>query len=377
MISDAFTQADYAISITDPEGILIRVNGAYLRLYGIPDEAMVLGRTHDILRSPDTPEPVLREMRDALVSGRAWRGNVIHSAFDGTPVSIQLTVTPIRRKDRIVGHMRFALDRSRQVLLEQELFHANRLAVLGTLGAGLAHELNNPLAGILLDAGCLKESAERIPEPEVRRAAFEASQSILRGAERMRRVLEELLLYARKDADAPRSAIALSDLLRDSLLFLERQLQARGIGIRVECEAGISVMGNRTQLESILHNLLANSRDAFASHPGPGMRIALHAAFLEEEGNVLIRYRDNAGGIDPGILDRIFDPFFTTKGGQGTGLGLAISRQMVERHGGAIECASRDGETEFRIRLPARRDAPGDGPAGADDRAQSARPPLV
>jgi PAS domain S-box-containing protein len=374
LISDAFTQSDYAIDITDPDGVLLQVNKAYLRLYKIPEESRILGRTQRLIRSPETPESVYQDMWAALKAGRAWRGELTNRAFDGTPVFIHLTITPIRRQGRIVGYMGFSLDRGPQMMLEQELFHANKLAILGTWGAGLAHELNNPLASILLDAECMRELAERIPEASARQAALDASQSVIRGAERMRRVLEHLLLYAKKDTATARSTIDLSNLLQDSLLFLERQLRGRGIEIRVACEAGVYITGNRTQLESILHNLLGNSRDAFASHPRSDKWIVLTAEFLEDEAIAMIRYRDNAGGIDPAILDRIFEPFFTTKGGEGTGLGLAISRQVVERHGGAIECASAGEETEFRIRLPAQRgDASGEVTAVRADGGWTAR----
>jgi PAS domain S-box-containing protein len=372
MISDAFTQSEYAINITDPEGILLQVNEAYLRLYKIPDASLVLGKTQKVIRSPDTPASVYKDMWATIKAGGVWRGNLANRALDGSPVFIHLTISPVRREGRIVGYMGFSLDRFQQMILEQQLFHANKLVVLGTLGAGLAHELNNPLASILLDAEYLREAVAQIPGEEARKAALEASDSVIRGAERMRRVLEHLLMYSKKDSAATPSTIALGNLLQDSLLFLERQLRSRGIDIILDAGPDLYVTGNRTQLESVLHNLLGNSRDAFAAHEKPGKRISMRVEYLEEPGMAQIRYRDNAGGIPPAILDRVFEPFFTTKGGEGTGLGLSISRQVVQQHGGDIECVSEEGETEFRIRLPATFGDASKGGQAARERMQSA-----
>lgn len=353
MIQDAFTQSDYAINITDPNGILLKVNEAYLRLYKVPDKKLILGKTQKVIRSPFTPDAVYKDMWDTIKAGLVWRGEMGNRALDGSDVFIHLTISPIRRNGEIVGYMGFSIDRAQQVMMERQLFHANKLAVLGTLGAGLAHELNNPLASILLDAEYLKEAIAAIPDPGSRKDAMAAADSVIRGSERMRRVLEHLLKYSKKDSQAAPERIDLKSLLDDSLLFVERQLRSRGIDIQVEAHEGIRIMGNRTQLESVIHNLFANSRDAFA-HCGSGpKRIRIATEPLTATNQVAIEYRDNAGGIHPDILHRIFEPFFTTKDGEGTGLGLAISRQVLAQHGGSIICESSDGETLFRLILPA------------------------
>ena len=114
-----------------------------------------------------------------------------------------------------------------------------------------------------------------------------------------------------------------------------------------------ALRASRTQLESVIHNLLSNSRDAFATSGTESKRISIACEFLESERMVRMEYRDNAGGISQEVMSRIFEPFFTTKGGEGTGLGLAISSKIIADHGGSIHCESQDGETRFRILLPA------------------------
>src|SRR3954463_9755565 len=97
MIQDAFTQSDYAINITDPKGILLKVNDAYLRLYKINDESQILGQTQRIIRSPFTPDSVYKDMWKTISEGKVWRGEMGNRTLDGNDVFIHLTISPIRR----------------------------------------------------------------------------------------------------------------------------------------------------------------------------------------------------------------------------------------------------------------------------------------
>jgi PAS domain S-box-containing protein len=347
----AFTQADYAVNLTDKLGALIKVNQAYLDLYKFPSDSEILGKSQRIIRSPHTPDAVYREMWNTISSGETWRGNLTNIAKDGSDVFVHLTITPIRENGKIVGYMGFTLDRGQQVLLEKQLFHANKLVVLGTMGAGLAHELNNPLASILLDAEFLQEIFQTPGKPIDWPTALSASTSLIMGVERIKKVLEHLLAYSRKEGPQQHSTLSVMQLIQDSFLFIERQFSNRGIAIEISMDEEIFISGNRTQLESIIHNLLHNSRDAFEGRTGEKkVNIQVRKG---SDGFVVIEFRDNAGGISEKNLPHIFEPFFTTKGeAEGTGLGLAISKKIVAEHGGSIECESKGGTTLFRIHLP-------------------------
>jgi PAS domain S-box-containing protein len=353
LLDRAFTQADYAINITDTQGKLVKVNQAYLDLYKFGSETEVLGKTQRVIRSPHTPDAVYRDMWSTIQSGETWRGNLSNVAKDGSEVFVHLTISAVREDSAIVGYMGFSLDRAQQVLLEKELFHANKLVVLATMGAGLAHELNNPLASILLDAEYLKDIFAAPGQPIDFPSARSAATSVIQGVERMKKVLEHLLLYSRKDTSQRFSTLTMSQLIEDSFIFIERQMRSRSIAIEVEVDGDIYVSGNRTQLESVVHNLLSNSRDAFDGRKTGEKRIRIRA-YKEKPGLVALEYTDNAGGIPKPILDRVFEPFFTTKKErEGTGLGLAISRKIVAEHGGSILCESTGETTTFRITLPA------------------------
>ncbi len=352
MIEKAFTQAEYAINITDETGTLLKVNQAYLNLYKFGNESEVIGKRQNMIRSPLTPANVYKTMWATITSGQTWRGEISNKAKDGSEVFIHLTITPIRDGDKIVGYMGFSLDRGQQVLLERQLFHANKLVILGTLGASLAHELNNPLASILLDAEFLRDV---LSEPGAKidsASAQSAANSVIKGAERMKKVVEHLLIYSRRETNIGHSTVTLSNLIKDSFLFLEKQLKNRGIEIDLDVDEKLFVVGNKTQLESVVHNLLSNSRDAFETASIKTKKIFIQAEMCSD-GFVCLHYRDNAGGIPPEILNRIYEPFFTTKREtEGTGLGLSITRKIIMEHGGRIECESELEETRFRIWLP-------------------------
>jgi PAS domain S-box-containing protein len=356
MIEEAFTQAEYAINITDTEGKLLRVNRAYLNLYKFAHEAQILGKTQRIIRSTHTPERLYRDMWTTIKDGHTWRGELINKASDGSDVYVHLTISPLRRDGQIVGYMGFSLDRAQQVMLERQLLHANKLMVLGTLGAGIAHEMNNPLASILLDAEYLKEWHANPQGKRDEKSALAASDSVIRGVERMRRVLQHLLLYSKRETSTDFGTIPVRELIEDSFLFVERQLTNRGIELKIEVEGDLHVQGNRTHLESVIHNLLGNSRDAFetaATDPQRGPQSISLKASLAEDNCVAIDYEDNAGGIPSEYMERIFEPFFTTKPeGKGTGLGLALSRKIMADHGGSIHVDSENGRTHFKLILP-------------------------
>lgn len=351
LLVKAFTQADYAVNLTDTAGILVRVNQAYLDLYRFGSDSEILGQSQRIIRSSHTPDAVYREMWNCITGGHTWRGNLTNVAKDGTERFVHLTITPIRENGAIVGYMGFSLDRAQQVMLEKQLFHANKLVVLGTMGAGLAHELNNPLASILLDAEYLQEIFEKPEAPIDWNTALSASTSLIKGVERIKKVLEHLLVYSRKEGPQRHSTLSMLQLIQESFLFIERQFSNRGISIAIDAKEDVLISGNRTQLESIIHNLLHNSRDAFEGRTGE-KNVVIRIS-KGTDGFAVIEYRDNAGGISSHNLPHIFEPFFTTKGEkEGTGLGLAISKKIVAEHGGTIDCQSGEGETLFRIQLP-------------------------
>ncbi len=230
---------------------------------------------------------------------------------------------------------------------QEQVMRSARLAAVGRLSAGVAHEIGNPLAAIrgLLD---LMQAGELDPDEEA-----EFVRRIQRETERIHHTIRDLLDFSRSGpVTEPRveSSADLSEVVGDTVKLVDRQTRFRDIELAVALDDDLPrVRGDHERLRQLLLNLLFNAADAIG---GRG-RIQVFAS--NGGGVVQLRIEDDGPGIDPAILDQVFDPFVTTKpAGQGTGLGLAVCHTIVERLGGSIEAANRDqGGAAFAVTLPA------------------------
>lgn len=243
---------------------------------------------------------------------------------------------------------------------QHTLVRAEKLASLGTLLSGVAHELNNPLSNISSSAQILKEEPDA--EPGFHRQLVE---DIDAETQRARRIVRALLDYA-GDREFKRQRVALADLVEETLRFLKAKRPA-GVEVRVDINPDLAVNGDRPRLQHVLLNLIINAYDAMGEEGE--LRIAARAGVVGK-GDALpaqsgqcrpgaavvdLTLADSGPGIPPALLARVFDPFFTTKPiGQGNGLGLFITHEIVEEHGGCIAAVNRpEGGGEFCVRLPA------------------------
>jgi len=219
------------------------------------------------------------------------------------------------------------------------------LAQLGEMGATLAHEIRNPLAGIKGYAQLI----DKRPRDE-RNSGF--ARRIVAEAQRMETLVSDLLAYARMSRD-PISAVNLGKVISRSAELLRHEAQTRHLQIAEECPEDLQVKGNGDSLGQVLLNLGKNAIQAMSD--GGSLRIAAVAG----GDRVVITVSDTGAGISPEDMPKIFEPFFTTKA-KGTGLGLALCRKIVQEHGGSIEVLSAVGEgTSVIVTLPARRNPQG------------------
>lgn len=256
---------------------------------------------------------------------------------------------------------------------QHTLVRAEKLASLGTLLSGVAHELNNPLSNISSSAQILKEdlSAEDTapasqtppsPTPHFHRQLIE---DIDAETLRARRIVRALLDYA-GDREFKRAHVALAELVQETLRFLKSR-RPQGVDVQVDIAPELSVSGDRPRLQQVLLNLILNAFDAMGEHGllrvsaqtgivGKGDALPPHPGQCRPGSRVIdLSLSDSGPGIPEALLERIFDPFFTTKAvGQGSGLGLFIAFEIIEEHGGCLSVANRpQGGAAFRIRLPA------------------------
>jgi len=256
------------------------------------------------------------------------------------------------------NHVLDELERRRHTLVRAE-----KLASLGTLLSGVAHELNNPLSNISSSAQILKEDPDAAP-------GFRAQliEDIDTETLRARRIVRALLDYA-GDREFKPAKVGLAELVEETLRFLKSK-RPPGVEIRVDIAPELAVRGDRPRLQQVLLNLIVNAWDAIVEINPVGGELNISArAGMSGKGDAFsalsgqcrpgsavidLTLADNGPGIPPELLSRIFDPFFTTKAvGHGSGLGLFITHEIIEEHGGCIGAANRtEGGAEFRIRLP-------------------------
>ena len=239
---------------------------------------------------------------------------------------------------------------------QEQLVQAGKLATLGELTTGIAHELNNPLNNIGLFVGNAidlieLDSIESSPE-RILRELYSTMQQVRKATE----IITHLRTFGRA-ASVSYEPVVIERVIRSAVSLIQEQLRLRQIEVRLQfSEEDVVVIGNPIQLEQVFLNLLTNARDALADMPQKDITITctLSPDFVE------IRVQDTGAGIPAAIEPRIFDPFFTTKEvGAGTGLGLSITYSIIQEHQGNILLESHDGRGAlFLIQLPRTRELP-------------------
>ncbi len=213
---------------------------------------------------------------------------------------------------------------------QAQLVQAEKLATIGTLAGGVAHEINNPLTAILTNSQILKMTAEK--------EDIDSIELIEEGAKRCQSIIQKLMKYARKIPESDTLvSININTIVKNVTNFLMYQLKQDNITLAVQDENnGLEVLGNQNEIEQVLTNLILNAKDAIKQTDRKKGDVTVKVA--EAKGTVQISVLDTGVGIKEENISKIFDPFFTTKDvGKGTGLGLAVSHGIVEKHHGRFE----------------------------------------
>lgn len=252
---------------------------------------------------------------------------------------------------RIAAHLRVKQLLEERRRMDEYLMEREKLSALGLLVSGVAHDLNNPLAGILGHTQLLLED-ESEPEKQM------LLRRVLSEVQRCNRIVGDLLSFARR-RPAERREVDVTGVLQDTVELRERQLRGAGVRLRVEVEEGLpGVWGDPHQLQQVFLNILINAEHALRQS-GELLRLEARTAPPSSELGatsewVEVTFHNDGPPIPPEVLPRIFDPFVTTKPEEeGTGLGLAICRRIVREHGGEVEVHSGAEGTTFRVVLPA------------------------
>jgi len=298
--------------------------------------------------TPNFAEGPQRQAADVVVGGER-KGTV--EVFYAQPRPV-MDAGPFLAEERslideIARQVGFVLDRrddeEEKVRLQEQLRHADRLATIGQLAAGTAHELNEPLGSILGFAELIKNSQRMSKQTR------SDLDKIIEAALHAREIIRKLMIFSRQ-MPTQKASVRLNDLVEKGLAFLEPRCLKEGIRLKREIDRDLpEIVGDASQLHQVLVNLVVNAIQAM---PEGG---TLTVRTSDRNGEVVLAVEDTGIGMSDEVLKQIFVPFFTTKqAGHGTGLGLAVVHGIVTAHGGTIEVESKVGEgTRFEVRLPA------------------------
>jgi PAS domain S-box-containing protein len=334
------------VAMVTPTGLIRRANRGLLRLTGHPREVLVGMEIERLL--VHMPESTLQSAEDEPTE---------LAGADGTAIPVSLSAAPLRDlRENEMGLVLVVRDLREVQELRRRMVTQARLAAVGELAAGLAHEINNPLAFVRSNLGLLGQHVKSLADGQVPKAgehdaivqeSHEIIHESLLGVDRAAKVVHGVRRFT--EAGQPRrEASDPNALIEDTLAMLRPQARSSQVSIDFHPAELPLLPCSPQDLRQVFLNLLVNALDAVN---GKG-RVEVRAQHADEE--ITVEISDDGCGMSPEIVERIFDPFFTTKDvGEGTGLGLAIAWHIVDAHAGHIEVESTPGVgTTFRVRLP-------------------------
>jgi len=335
------------LQIADPKGKMIYVNQAFVDSSGFSKEEL-LGSNPNIFSSGKHSKKFWMNMWNTINNGKVWVGEVENKKKNGTPFYTQLLICPIIDDEgKIFGFFGIHRDLSEKKLLEKQLIHTQKMESIGTLAAGVAHEVGNPLASI----SALVQVVQRSTTDEF---AKERLELVKKQVTRISKIIRDLVDFSRPS----NYELQLTDInqnIVEAIEIIKVGAKAKDIIFDADLNKKIPLLPLISdQIQQIFVNILLNAVDAIAEYNDTHKqhRISVKSNITEE--NVIIVFADTGSGIPDENLTKVFEPFFTTKKeGKGTGLGLWVSYGIVKSFQGDIRVESKLNKgTTFTIILP-------------------------
>jgi PAS domain S-box-containing protein len=342
-----------------PDGAVDFVNRRWLEFTGFSlDRALGWGWA-DALH-PDDRAHLAELWRAAIVSGDAMEAEARMRSADGEYRWLLVRAVPLRdRSGKIIKwygkstdieeRRRSEQERERLRQLEADLAHINRVSMMGELAASIAHEVNQPLTGIVSNgSACIRLLAGQSPKVE---EALEGLRDIVRDGKRAGEVIARIRALTRRTA--PRNEkLDLNETIRDVLVLVGDEAKRKSVVIKTRfADDLLPVSGDRVQLQQVVLNLVVNGIEAMSGMDESARQVTITTRNTDE-GQVQVIVQDFGTGIDLNAMDKIFDAFYTTKPG-GMGMGLSICRHIVQSHGGRLWATANNGPgTSFHFMLP-------------------------
>jgi signal transduction histidine kinase len=384
LVQDALTRMAQVMNAThsgilleDEKRRVLHTNQEFRKIFGIPEEAAphLVGTDceeglHQFKALFANEEGFVKRVWDLLANGQKVSGDRLEMKDGRTLVRDYIPINVSGRPAGILWNYHditedLAMEsqmKKTQLLLEEERLrslHASKMASLGEMAGGVAHEINTPLAVISTLAGQLSELAQEElqsanPQPISNEFILSHASTIEATSRRIGQIIRGMRTFARDGSQDPEVWIDLAEVLDDTLSLCQESLKAKKITLDIQLPAQVRVRGRPVELSQILLNLISNARDAIDPLNEKWIRIRGEKVQTEADAQafLLLHVQDSGQGIPPEVRNKLFQPFFTTKPvGKGTGLGLGISKKLAEAQGGSLELDSNSAHTDFVLKL--------------------------
>jgi len=343
-----------AILVADMKGVILRMNESARKLFGYTDKVAAGTSIAEYLYTPGGARSIMKKLRspDYGGVGKLYTTEMTIINSSGEEIPVEMTASIIYQDVKEVATMGVYTDMRQKIEIDKKLKEAeqikleqsNKMASLGQLAAGVAHEINNPLSGILIDASLI---LEELDEDSPIKSDI---QNIIIDTHRCKDIVKNLLAYSRQ-TEMKRELFNTNDVIEQTLSFLGHHALLQNITINKEFSTSMLMCeGDKNQLVQVFTNIIINAAHAIT---GKG-NITILTSRDKPKGKIYIEFSDTGCGIPKDALPKIFDHFFTTKEeGKGTGLGLGTVKSIIEKHGGNIKVKYTCPQgTTFLIELP-------------------------
>lgn len=335
------------VSVTDKSGNIEFANDKFCQISGYSISELK-GSNHSLVNSGYHTSEFFKDMWSKISEGQVWSGEIQNKKKNGETYWVQSTISTIKNeKNEIINYIAIKFDITEMKLTQLKLEQSSRLASLGEMASGIAHEINNPLTIILGRLTIAQKKIERNDPPQV---VMKELQTIERTVFRISNIINGLKKLARQSSHDPAEVFDVVQLINESKeLYAQKLLKFEVKYIFNEIDP-IFVKGKPLQLSQVILNLVNNSVDAIEQMSERWIKIEVK----KNDNRCSIHVIDSGNGIKPELVDKLMNPFFTTKDpGRGTGLGLSLSKKMVEDSNGRFFYDPTRKNTTFTIELPA------------------------
>ena len=343
-----------AIIVADMKGVILFMNESARKLFGYTTTMAVGKSIAEYLYTPGGARSIMKKLRSREYGGvgKLYTTNMTIITSSGKSIPVEMNASIIYENRKEIATMGIYNDLRPKIKIEKKLMEAeriklaqsNKMASLGQLAAGVAHEINNPLSGILIDASLIMEELDE--DNPLR----EDIRNIIEDTNRCKDIVKNLLAYSRQ-VEIKEETLDINSVIEQTFSLLQNHALLRNITIKKEFSEGMLLFkGDKNQLIQVFTNLIINSAHAIKD----AGTITMKTDRDKSKGKIYVEISDTGCGIPENVLPKIFDLFFTTKEeGKGTGLGLGTVQGIIEKHGGKIKVKETSPKgTTFQLSLP-------------------------